>query len=89
MLSFERQDLEVYDARSQYLKGLENIKLVQFLAEYNFFKDKLTRRKNIVIIRTLPCYSSNPCSQTFGLFCKYHLIKYKPWINSMEKHQKH
>ena len=30
-------------------------------------------------MRTFPNFSSNPKSQNYSQFCKYQLIKYKPW----------
>ena len=40
---------------------------------------KLQRRKKEVVVKTYPNYSSNPQNEHYGLFCKYQLIKYKPW----------
>ena len=33
----------------------------------------------MVIVRTFPNYPSNPKGSNFALFCKYQLLKYKPW----------
>ena len=30
-------------------------------------------------MKTYPNYSSNPKNEDYGLFCKYQLLKYKPW----------
>ena len=30
-------------------------------------------------MKTYPNYSSNPKNEGYGLFCKYQLLKYKPW----------
>ena len=30
-------------------------------------------------MKTYPNYSSNPKNEVYGLFCKYQLLKYKPW----------
>jgi hypothetical protein len=34
------------------------------------------------VIKTYPNYSSNPKGPSYGLFCKYQLLKYKPWLKS-------
>ena len=40
---------------------------------------KLHQRGKTVIVKTYPNYSSNPKNEDYGLFCKYQLLKYKPW----------
>ena len=74
--------LDTYAERYKYLK------VDPQLLEYNFFKfasmftfnaSKLKQRDKSVIVKTYPNYSSNPKSEDYGLFCKYQLLKYKPW----------
>ena len=74
--------LDTYAERYKYLK------VDPQLLEYNFFKfasmftfkaSKLKQRDKHVIVKTYPNYSSNPKSEDYGLFCKYQLLKYKPW----------
>ena len=36
-------------------------------------------RKQEVIIRTFPIFSPNPWGKNYGNYCKYALIRYKPW----------
>ena len=36
-------------------------------------------RGNEVIVRTFPTYNSDPKGKNYGLYCKYQLIKFKPW----------
>ena len=49
-------------------------------------KDKeIQRRKKKVVVRTFPNYSSNPKSQYYPQFCKYQLIKYKPWKDTIDE----
>lgn len=40
---------------------------------------KLARRSKDVIVKTYPNCSSSPANEHYGLFCKYQLLKYKPW----------
>ena len=44
----------------------------------------IARRKTDVVVRTHPNYSSNPKGPSYGLFCKYQLLKYKPWLHSFD-----
>jgi len=36
------------------------------------------------VVRTHPNYSSNPKGPSYGLFCKYQLLKYEPWLHSFD-----
>ena len=56
-----------------------DLNLVQFASAYYVSKGELKRRKQEVIIRTVPNFSPNPSGQNYGKYCKYQLIKYKPW----------
>lgn len=49
------------------------------LLNYYVTKGELKRRKQEVIIRTFPIFSPNPSGKNYGNYCKYALIKYKPW----------
>lgn len=74
--------LDIYAEREKY------IHLDTQLLQYNFCKfvstfiikmSKLQRRKKEVVVKTYLNFSSNPQNEHYGLFCKYQLIKYKPW----------
>ena len=56
-----------------------NLNLVQFASAYYVTKRKLKHRKQEVIIRTFPIFSPNPSGKDYGNYCKYALVKYKPW----------
>ncbi|XP_066932700.1 uncharacterized protein [Clytia hemisphaerica] len=45
---------------------------------------KIQKRKKAVVVRTFPNYSPNPKSDSYPLFCKFQLIKYKPWKDSVD-----
>ena len=51
----------------------------EFASSFTFKASKLQRRDKTVIVKTYPNYSSNPKNEDYGLFCKYQLLKYKPW----------
>ena len=74
--------LDIYAERRKYLKLFPNIlecNFVQFTSMYINKSSKLEKRKRPVIVKTYPNYSSNPQNQHYGLFCKYQLLKSKPW----------
>ena len=74
--------LDTYAERYKYLKidpQLLEYNFVEFASRFTFKASKLTRRDKTVIVKTYPNYSSNPKSEDYGLFCKYQLLKYKPW----------
>jgi hypothetical protein len=49
------------------------------VTKYKVVNKKLSNQSHNVISRTFPVYSADPRSPNFGLYCKYQLLKYKPW----------
>ena len=45
---------------------------------------KLTKQADNIIPRIFPTYSPNPSDPNFSLYCKYQLIRYKPWKISQD-----
>ena len=77
--------LDNYAARASFVEsnpGILHLNFVQFVSQY-FVKDcSLKTRTKPVIVRTFPTYSVNPQSKYYGFYCKYQLLRYKPWINN-------
>ena len=73
--------LDVYAKRHDYdnSQDVQSINFVQFASTYNVLNNQLTKLPDNVIPRIFPTYSSNPKGQNFGLYCKYQLLRYKPW----------
>lgn len=74
--------LEWYANRLQYeinFSGITTLNLCTFAATYTIYRGELRARSKEVIVRTFPTFSPNPSSPTYGNYCKYQLIKYKPW----------
>ena len=73
--------LDVYANREQYNSSSEvlNMNFFQFATTYNVVNNKLTKLPDNVIPRIFPTYSPNPKGPNFGLYCKYQLLRYKPW----------
>ena len=73
--------LDVYANRHQYDSSPEtmNLNFVQFSTKYKIDNGKLTKLPDNVVPRIFPTYSSNPKGQNFPKYCKYQLLRYKPW----------
>ncbi|CAB3988331.1 Hypothetical predicted protein [Paramuricea clavata] len=54
----------------------------QFVTQYKLVNNKIVTQSPNVIPRYFPSYSSNPKGLYYPLYCKYQLLKYKPWKNS-------
>lgn len=63
--------------------GISDLNFVQFASSFCKGKTGITKRNASVVIKTYPNYSSNPKGPSYGLFCKYQLLKYKPWLYSL------
>lgn len=53
--------------------------LIQFARSFSIVNHQIRKRSNEVIVRTFPNLSCNPHGPLYGQYCKYQLIKYKPW----------
>ena len=73
--------LDVYANRKQYdsSENIKNMNFVQFATTFKVVNNELTKLPENIIPRIFPTYSSNPKGQNFGLYCKYQLLRYKPW----------
>lgn len=74
--------LDIYAERGKYIHldpQLLQYNFTKFVSSFSFKMSKLQRRKKEVVVKTYPNYSSNPENEHYGLFCKYQLLKYKPW----------
>ena len=56
-----------------------NMNFVQFATTYKVVNNELTKLTENVVPRIFPTYSPNPKGPNFGLYCKYQLLRYKPW----------
>jgi hypothetical protein len=74
--------LDVYANQEQYenySQDIVNMNFVKFATRYKVINNKLTKLPDNVIPRIFPMYSPNPKGPNFGLYCKYQLLRYKPW----------
>ena len=74
--------LDVYAEQEKFIKTFPDIleyNFLQFTSTFVRKSSKLEKRKRPVVVKIYPKFSSNPQNQHYGLFCKYQLLKYKPW----------
>ena len=77
--------LDKYAKRAIFQNDLPlimNISFTQFVTLYKFVKNKIVTQEPNVVPRFFPSYSSNPKGLYYPLYCKYQLLKYKPWEDS-------
>ena len=73
--------LDVYANREQYDTSphVMNLNFLEFATNYKLVNKKLTKLQDNVVPRIFQTYSSNPKGPNFSLYCKYQLLRYKPW----------
>ncbi|CAB4012052.1 Hypothetical predicted protein [Paramuricea clavata] len=73
--------LDVYANSEQYesSQNIINMNFVQFATTYKVVNNELTKLPENIIPQIFPTYSPNPKGPNFGLYCKYQLLRYKPW----------
>lgn len=84
-LTTEPSVVDLYAKRNMYesdFPGISALNFVQFASTFYKGRMGISKRSSTVVIRTYPNYSSNPDSTSYSLFCKYQLLKYKPWLFS-------
>ena len=79
--------LDVYATRAVYAKEIPNIlnlNFISFATKYKCINKKLAAQAHNSVVRVFPVYSSNNKGPNFSLYCKYQLIRYKPWQATQE-----
>ena len=73
--------LDVYANREHYNDQADILSLnfVEFATRYKVVNKKLQRQADNIIPRIFPTYSPNPKGANYPLYCKYQLLRYKPW----------
>ena len=59
-----------------------DLNVVNFATQFKVVNKKLQSQPKNAVARTFPNYPPNPKSKTYRLYCKYQLLKYKPWKDS-------
>ena len=71
----QKSTIEEYGKRSTVnsrCQGLSHLNLMQY-------RSQIRKRSVPYIVRIFPKVSGNPHGPDFGIYCKYQLIKFKPW----------
>ena len=73
--------VDVYANREQYDNSPNVIAMnfIKFATTYKVVNGKLTNLPDNVVPRIFPTYSCNPRGPNFPAYCKYQLLRYKPW----------
>ena len=77
--------LDKYSKRETFKNDLPlvmKLNLAHFVTNYKIVNSKLVKQSSKIIPRFFPTYSANPKGANYPLYCKYQLLKYKPWRNS-------
>ena len=78
----KKSTIEEYGKRStgnSRCQGLSQLNLMQYVSQYTKYRSQVRKRSVPYIVRTFPKVSGNPHGPDFGRYCKYQLIKFKPW----------
>lgn len=78
-LRLQQSLLDHYSTRTTYL----DLSLLQFATNFYIYNGEIKERSSPVIVRTFPQYSSNSHGDKYDLYCKYQLVKHKPWNGEM------
>lgn len=87
MVNTEPSLLDTYAGRAIYERdfpGISNCNFIEFASNYFQSKKGIKKRTSPVVIKAYPNYSSSPKGPSYGLFCRYQLLRYKPWQHSVD-----
>ena len=76
--------LDIYAKRNIFTNDFPNImstNFIDFASQYKITKGKLERHSDNIVPNIVPIYSPNPKGQNYSMYCKFQLLKYKPWKN--------
>ena len=79
--------LDIYANRAKYAEIYPDIiclNFVTFATKYKLVNNKLVAQPDNIIPGSFPAYSPNNKGPNFLLYCKYQLLRYKPWHTTQE-----
>ena len=79
--------LDIYANRAKYAEIYPDImrfNFVNFATKYKLVNSKLVAQPDNIIPRFSPVYSPNNKGPNFPLYCKYQLLRCKPWHTTQE-----
>ena len=72
---------EIY---SQTIPDIMSLNFIDFATKYKLMNNKLSSQPDNIIPRVFPVFSSNTKGPNFGSFCKYQLLRNKPWHKTQD-----
>lgn len=78
--------LDIYAKRKEYQQQYPKIlefNLVDFVTHFKVVNGQLQDQEKNIVARVFPNYSPNPSGKNYSLYCKYQLLRYKPWHDSL------
>ena len=78
--------LDLYAKRIMFCSSFPDVmdlNFFEFATKFKAKKGKLEQQSPNVVPRIFPTYSPNPKGENYSLYCKYQLLKYKPWKNEI------
>lgn len=86
LLCTETSLLDSYAQRKVYEKdfpGISEYNFIEFASNYCQAKTGIKKRTSPVVVKTYPNYSSCLKGPPYGSYCRYQLLRYKPWHHSV------
>lgn len=86
-LNTEPSLLDSYASRAIFeadFPGISKCNFIEFASNYSQTRTGIKKRASSVVIKAYPNYSSSPKGPSYGLFCRYQLLRYKPWQHSVD-----
>ena len=83
--AFQKNIVDMYANRREYMENFQDVpnildmSLVAFAQTFDVKRQRLVKRVNKAVVRSYPQPSSNKDGPNYGQYCKYMLIKFKPW----------
>lgn len=79
--------LDVYANRNRFsnkFPGIMKTNFMEIATKYKLANNKLEPRNDNIIPNVFPTYSSNPKGKYYNLYCKFQLLRFKSWKNSLD-----
>ena len=75
---------DLYGSRDLSVVGAKTASFVEFCRTYRAFNGQLQRLAKPAVLLFSPEYSSNPTGARYHLYCKYFLLKHRPWVGKAD-----
>ena len=81
--------MDIYANRTDFAETMDREDILtlnfdQFATNFKVVNNKLAKQDSNVIPKFYPQFSSNRNTGKYGLYCRYQLIRYKPWLRNIQ-----